>query len=218
MLRPRCTLWLLLSCGSAACAPVRPSAPAPAVAAPALGTDAWTSGAGVRLRADSDTVVLPYGAMRLQVLGRDSAGVRVRCLVCPGYPTGWVEPGELLIRAATLEEAARRPEAAEFALALREAALRRDVAALASVMSPEFVTTPGGLEGAASALAAWRAQGFRPLDELARAIDRGVVPLPHGGIWAAPPEWVARTGYPGAHAGFRRENGRWVWLFLLPGR
>jgi hypothetical protein len=208
-------LVVIAACSSPAPAPA-PS-PAPAAPEPFAYADVWTRNAGVTLRRDSGSVALPYVSMRLQVLRADTAGLLVvRCIVCPMPVDGTVRREDVIYRPADLSLAAG-DSLAEFVLALREAAKRRDVAALRAVMSPGFVHVPAGPDGILEALGYWQSMAYRPIEQLPALLDRGVARVPGTEVWAAPPAFGAQVGYQGPRAGFRRVGGRWQWIFLSRG-
>lgn len=218
------TLWsplAALSLALAACAAPRPREapppPPPPAEAPFPYEAVWTRRPGTPLHADSarsDTV--PHLFTRLQVLRADSALLYVRCAVCPRPAEGWVEKGAVVYE-PTSPEAAARGEPAELLLSVRAAAERRDVQALRQVMSRHFTHSLGGADGIVEALASWEREGYRSLGRLPALLDRGVATR-DGRIWAAPPEWAERPDYLGPRAGFRREGGRWEWIFLIGNR
>lgn len=209
---------LVLLC---ACAAPRP-APAPAPPAPAPPAfpyaTVWTREAGTALRPDSAGAAvpaLPNAFTRLEVLRADSASLYVRCVVCTPRGEGWVAKARVVFEPGTPSLAAGG-ELAEFLLAVRAAAARRDMAALRPVMSRQFTHSLGGADGIMEAVARWEQEGFRRLDRLPWLLDRGVA-SPDGIVWAAPPAWAADRAYRDLRAGFRREGNRWEWVFLVPG-
>lgn len=218
---------LLLLALAACAAPPRPPAPAPSpeppapaaepVAPPAVavGASVWNRDPGARLRGGAAMTVLPYLFLRLEVLEADSAELRVRCVHCPGVPEGWIGREQVVHRAETPLTAARM-ELADFALAVREAGLRRDVAALRPVMARDFAHELGPIDpGLLETLAAWEREGYRALDRLPFLLDRGVASVPGTPVWAAPPEHAATLLYRDLRAGFRRGAEGWEWLFLV---
>jgi hypothetical protein len=57
---------------------------------------------------------------------------------------------------------------------------------------------------------------FRTLDRLPPLLDRGTVQVPGTDVWTAPPASAASGAvYQPLHAGFRRINGRWRFIYLL---
>lgn len=210
---------LVLLCACAAPRPAPPPAPpAPPPPPPFPYTTVWTREAATALRPDSAGAAvpaLPNAFTRLEVLRSDSASLYVRCVVCTPRGEGWVEKARVVFEARTPALAAHG-DLAEFLLAVRAAAARRDVAALRPVMSPQFTHSLGGADGVVEALGRWEQEGFRRLDRLPWLLDRGVA-TPDGAVWAAPPAWVADRAYRDLRAGFRREGNRWEWIFLVPG-
>lgn len=221
----RPALLALLVLAAAACG--GPPAPRPLPAPPpqprpeAVPRDVWTREPGVRLAGDSATApgtTLPYAAMRLEVIRADSARFLVRCSVCPRPATGWVARESVLSAAATPALAAAGT-LAEFALAVRAAASRRDVQALRAVMSPRFVHDPDGRDGTVEALGDWQAERYRRLDRLPFLLDRGLATVEDTDVWAAPPDYATLPGYQDLRAGFRRTRaGRWEWVFYVQGK
>lgn len=221
------TAPLVLLC-LAACAPPRAAPPAPAplpAAAPAPpepappaiepGASVWNRDPGAALRGEAGDATLPYLFLRLAVLETDSARLRVRCVHCPGRPEGWISRGAVVHLPLPPREAARL-ELADFALAVREAALARDVEALRPVMSREFTHQLGPRElGTMETFAAWEAEGYRTLDHLPFLLDRGIATVIGTPVWAAPPAFTTTLAYADLRAGFRRGPDGWEWLFLV---
>lgn len=214
-------LVLAAACGGRRPVPVRQAPqPAPAPARPALPTprDVWTRQAGVRLRGDSSQTTLPYAAMRLEVIRGDSASLYVRCARCAQPVMGWVPRESVVHVPRSPAEAAAGEDLAEFVLAVRAAAQRRDVQALRAVMSPRFVHDPDGRDGVVEAFSDWEREQFRRLDRLPFLLDRGVASVPGTQLWAGPPEFATAPGYQDLRAGFRRNaQGRWEWSFFVQG-
>lgn len=177
----------------------------------------WTREAGTTLAPDSAVAggVVPHLFTRLEVLRADSARLHVRCVVCTPRVEGWVPRGAVVYQPAA-PEAAARGELAEFLLAVRSAAERADVAALRPVMSRRFTSSFSGGDGILEALARWEWEGHRSLRRLPGLLDRGVSTRDQR-IWAAPPEYLSQPQYYDLRAGFRREEGRWEWIFLVRG-
>lgn len=221
----------LLALALAACtAPPRPApAPAPLPAVPAApvatppppplaqGQPVWTRDAGARLRGETSMATLPYVFMRLEVLRGDTTDLLVRCVHCPGAPEGWIAREGVVWQPAD-PATAQRGGLAEFALAIRDAAVRRDVPALRQVMTRDFVASLGPVDlGVLEALAEWEREGYRTLDRLPVLLDQGVASVAGTAVWAAPPAYAASTGYGGMRAGFLEGPGGWEWLFLVSG-
>jgi hypothetical protein len=104
---------------------------------------------------------------------------------------------------------------ADFALAVREAARLRDYAALRAMMSGDFVYSLDDAEGVLETLAAWQGRRTGDLQRLPALLDRGLVSVGPGGVWAAPPEYVTQRGYNDLRAGFRRGPNGWQFIFLV---
>jgi hypothetical protein len=222
----RRTALAVLAVLLAACRSASPDlSPAPAAEPPALrdaeapprlavGGSAWNREQGIALRAESGARALPFRFMRLDVLEVDSARVRVRCRFCAGEPEGWIAVEDVVHVPATPQEA--RHDLAEFALAVRTAALHRDVDALRPVMSREFSHQLGPVEpGLLETLSAWAVEGYASLDRVPWLLDRGLAPVPGTTLWAAPPEHATTRGYADLRAGFRRGPDGWEWIFLV---
>lgn len=177
----------------------------------------WTRAPATELRPDSAGVrgTVANAFTRLEVLRSDSSSLYVRCVVCTPRVEGWVETEGVVFEPRAPAQAADG-ELADFLLAVRDAASRRDVAALRAVMGRGFTHSFAGGDGVVEALGRWEQEGFRRLDRLPFLLDRGVA-TPDGTIWAAPPAWVTDRAYSDLRAGFRREGGRWEWVFLVPG-
>lgn len=183
----------------------------------------WTSRPGTRVEQVEGTAAdeiaairLERAFLRLEVLGRDSIGLRVRCPACPGAIEGSVAESEVVYNPLPPGVAAWA-EIGDFALAIRAAAARRDFPALRPIMAPDFTFAFIGEQNPDAAFEVWRSEGFRTLDRMIELLDQGVVSR-DGRIWSAPPAFVEEFGYQGVRAGFRRdEAGRWEWLYLVRG-
>lgn len=201
-----------------ACAPPPPAAPPPPPAAPVFEfpyAQVWTAHERVAIRGDT-TVVVPRPLTRLTVLSADSSGIEVRCDLCRPPLAGRVGHREVLTEASAPAEAARGT-LAEFALAVRDAADRGDLSAVAPVMNADFFASYLGPQSAARALAAWSREGLRTLRRVPDLLDRGLATR-DSLLWVAPPEHVETHAYRGLRLGFKRgPHGRWEWLFLLEG-
>ncbi|HET7463230.1 MAG TPA: hypothetical protein VFJ82_18390 [Longimicrobium sp.] len=215
----RCAALGLL--GLAACTPPPPPAPpplpsptAPAGPPPFTATEVWSAEPGLVLRGDSGAVTLPWAFMRMAVLRVDSTELLVRCMACRGFPAGRVERSRVVHEARTPLQA-RQLGLADFALAVREAARRKDVEALRRVMSRDFISTLEGPEGPGEAVAGWQGPRASELERLAGLLDRGIVSTGGGGVWAAPPEFANQRGYADLRAGFRRGRDGWEFIFLV---
>jgi hypothetical protein len=210
-------LVLLSACAAPRPAPP-PAPPAPSAPPPFPYTVVWTREAGTALRPDSagaPVPPLPNAFTRLEVLRSDSAAVYVRCVVCTPRWEGWVDKARVVFEPRAPHLAANG-ELAEFLLAVRAAAQRRDMAALRPVMSRQFTHSLNGADGVLEAVGRWEQEGFRRFDRIPFLLDRGVA-SPDGTVWAAPAAWVTDRAYRDLRVGFRRENGRWEWIFLVPG-
>lgn len=214
----------------AACAgPSRPRAAVPAAApVPAMVAEAapapspiaqfqsvWTRVPGLRLRGETSMTPLPFTFMRLEVLRADTTELLVRCAVCPGTPSGWLERSAVVHHAPAPIDAAQM-ELADFAFAVRDAAARRDIQALRPVMARTFAGTLGPVElGMLETLAAWEREGYRALDRMPFLMDRGIVTVSTTQVWASPPEYATSAAYADLRAGFRRGANGWEWIFLV---
>lgn len=198
-------------------APIPPPAPAPAAPPappPFTATEVWSAEPGLVLRGDSASYTVPYAFTRLAVLRADSTGeLLVRCPVCRGAPRGRVAR-ERVVWDARPPAAAQQLQLADFALAVRAAALRRDFDALRRVMSRDFIWSLDLPEGSLEAIAAWQGARAADLQRLPALLDRGLVSA-GGGVWAAPPEFVTQRGYQDLRAGFRRGSNGWEFVFLV---
>jgi hypothetical protein len=160
-----------------------PPPPAADVVPPPPPTEAWTAEPGTALRTAGQPAVLPHAFMRLEVMHADTAELMVRCVWCPGQPIGWVPLAAVVHESPAPREAAAL-SLAEFALAVRAAATRRDVEALRPVMARDFVHSLGPAEGGVlEALAAWEREGYRLLDQVPRLMDGGIVAVPGTPVW-----------------------------------
>ena len=176
----------------------------------------WTARAEVPLDTGLRRIAIERIFQRLDVVERDSIGLRVRCGGCPASPEGYVEEEDILYEAVP-PGVAMWGELPDFALAIREAAARRDLEALRPVMAPEFTFAFVGQQNPAAALDVWRAEGFTSLDRLIELLDGGLATR-DGDIWVAPAEFVEVPGYRGIRTGMRQAaDGRWEWLYLIAG-
>jgi hypothetical protein len=215
--RPLLSLALLAAAACGGPRPAPPPAPPPPPP-PFPHALVWTREADTALRPDSagtPAAKLPHTFTRLRVLRSDSASLYVRCEVCTPHVEGWVPQEEVVFEARTPALAATG-DLAEFLLAVREAASRRDLAALRPVMSRQFAHSLGGADGVVEAVGRWEQEAFRRFDRIPFLLDRGVA-TGDSLVWAAPPAWVSSPGYRDLRLGFRREGNRWEWIFLVPG-
>jgi hypothetical protein len=216
----RAALVLVLLAGACALparAPLRPEpGPEPPPTPEFPFAFAWTAQGGVAVHTDTGEVLIPKPFTRLNVLGVDSLGVLVRCLYCIPALEGRVQQDDI-VHEALSPEAASRLGLAEFALAVREAASRRDQQALGPVMARDFTFGFEGGGGPVDAFHRWRFQGFRSLDNLPPLLDRGLATR-DSVVWTAPPVFLTDPEYHGLRAGFRRGmHGRWEWIYLVGG-
>jgi hypothetical protein len=151
----------------------------------------WTAMANIAIRTEHGIAAISHPLTRLEVLEADSATLRIRCVRCEVPLEGWVERASVIYEPSTPAEAASG-ELAGFALALRKAALERNLAALHPVMYERFTFSFGGGGGPADAFTRWRFENFRTLDQLAPLLDRGLASF-DGEIWSAPPEFATRV-------------------------
>jgi hypothetical protein len=152
--------------------------------------------------------------MRLAVVQDAGDSLQLRCLVCPGAPMGWADRGRVIwVPQAPAD--ARSGDLAEFVLAVRTAAVRRDTAALRTAMSRTFVHAHGGVEGVIPAVRDLMGPRAHDLARLPGLLDRGVAAVPGTQVWAAPPEYATTPNYPDLRAGFMRGEDGWEWVFLL---
>lgn len=177
----------------------------------------WSAHPRITLADDSASIVVARPFTALAVLSADSAVIEVRCESCPGAPAGMVRHRDVVYEVGRPAEVAHGP-LAEFALAVRDAAARGDVEALAPVMASDFTFALLGPPGADRALAAWTAEGFNLLHEVPVLLDQGLSSV-DGEIWVAPPTFSEDLDYRGLRLGFRRSaQGRWEWIFLVRGQ
>ncbi len=215
---------ILLLLGSACAAPraappVEPPVaelpPAPEPEPPFPHPFVWTARAEVAIRTETRQIAVAHLFSRLEVLGNDSLGLHVRCSFCADSVPGWVSREDVVYEPLSPHLAAHR-ELAEFLLAVRHAAIVRDIEALRPVMVGNFVHSLDGSEGNLEALRRWIWEDYRSIDRLPALLDRGVTTR-DGRVWAAPPEHLTDPGYRDLRAGFRRVGDRWEWLFLVRG-
>ena len=220
MIRRSRLAFAALALLAASCTP--PPRPAPAPPPPPAGppppppftaTEVWTSQPGVVLRGETASTTLPWAFMHLLVVRVDSAELVVRCAVCAGGPVGRVRRDRVTHQVRTPLQA-RDLELADFALAVREAARRKDFPALRAVMARDFTWSLTYPDGALEAVSAWQSYRASDLERLPGLLDRGIVSTT-GGVWAAPPEFATVRGYNDLRAGFRRGANGWEFSFLV---
>jgi hypothetical protein len=177
---------------------------------------AWTASATVPIRArDGSVTSVEHPFTRFDVLAADSTDLFGRCARCRDPVEGWIREDALLLEALPLVVAAEGT-LTEFALALRESAIQRDLAALREVMHRDFTFSFGGGGGPADAFSRWRHENYRSLEALPALLDHGLASA-DGLLWSAPPAFVRDEEYHGLRAGFRRDGNRWEWLYLVEG-
>jgi hypothetical protein len=211
------TLILLAAgCASRRAAPVQPAPePEPAPSIVYAHETVWTADEHAVLHLADGRTFTPHPVTRLDVIGADSLGVRVRCTGCAAPVEAWVDTLHLVHTARTPAEAAAGT-LADFALAVRAAAERRDLDALLPVMTPGFsysLTRPASRVDAA---AEWRREDLARLGRVPALLDRGLATR-DGRTWTAPAEFVTDRSYRGPRTGFQRVEGRWQWMFFVPG-
>lgn len=218
MMRISSSLAIVAAVLTTACA--APPPPPPPEAPPRYEfahTRVWTAYPAVAIRGDSVTATVPRPFTALAVQDADSVWITVTCESCEGAPSGRVRHDEVLYDPKAPTEAAYG-SMAEFALAVRDAAERADLLALAPVMAEDFTFSLVGLQGAGRARAAWAADGFEVLSRVPELLDRGLSRA-GAGLWVAPPEYLENPAYHGLRIGFRRSaGGAWQWLFLVRGQ
>jgi len=210
------TPLLLLLVAGCAHRPASPPSPAEVVTVEvfphALG---WTGSSGAQLRtAEGEPLPSPRPFTRVEVIGIDSVGLRVRCEGCGGVEA-YADPERLLFEPLSPRDATEGT-LEEFALAIRDAAARRSLESLRPVMSPEFSHGFIGTQTPESAFATWIAEDFATLDAVPALLDGGLASR-DGRIWSAPPEFVEQLGFRGLRIGFRQVEGRWEWIYLIRG-
>lgn len=190
-----------------------PPPPARTFAAP---DTVWTARPGVTMRGDSAGIAIARPFTRLEVIGADSLSLRVRCLYCgERVEEGWVPRGDVISTDAPADSVTTG-SVARFALAVRQAAVQRDLVAVWPLMSTDFAFSSLGSYGRDKALSSWTSENFHTLDRLPALLDAGLSPL--GEWWVAPPAFARSFDYRALRAGFRRTAaGRWEWVYLVQG-
>src|SRR5688500_12363645 len=164
-------------------APAPAPTPAPARVFPAPDT-VWTARAGVALRGDSAEIAIARPFTRLEVVGADSLSLRVRCVYCgERVEEGWVARADV-ISADSPADSVLSGSVAAFAMAVRRAAVQRDLVAVWPLMATDFAFSSLGTYGRDKALSSWTSENFRTLDQLPGLLDAGLSPL--GEWWVAP--------------------------------
>lgn len=188
--------------------------PPPARVFPAPDT-VWTAREAIVLRTASGETLIPRPFTRLDVFAADSLSLQVRCAGCGDSVVGWVERTAVIHQPIPLDSAAGG-EPAQFALAVRAAAIQHDQVALRRVMALDFSFSALGAYGRDRALASWFSENFRSLDRVPAMLDAGLTLL--NGSWVAPPGFATSFDYRGLRLGFRRTPAeRWEWLYLVQG-
>lgn len=222
---PSALILGILAAGCAAAtpsAPLAPLDPPPAEPAPEPfpHTVVWTARAGLALEDGQGRRSGPLRPfVRLEVVEDDSIGLRLRCAVCEaeGEPIeGYLQESEVVHTPLPPEVAAWGP-LAEFALAIRDAAARRDLPMLAPAMAPDFVFSFIGPQNPRTAFDVWNSEAFTSLDRVPHLLDLGLSTRDTL-IWSAPPAFLDDPSYGDLRLGFRRDPyGRWEWLYLIEG-
>jgi hypothetical protein len=175
----------------------------------------WTGAPEQSLRRDAAPYVLRRPFTRLEVLEADSADLLVQCTVCGEPVIGWIGRHEVVYQATTPDSAAVR-SIAEFALAVRRAAIEQDPVALDRVLAHDFTFSSIGGFGRDLVLASWRSENYRTLSRVPALLDSGLSQL--GEFWVAPPGFAESFGYGAFRLGFARTPaGRWEWVFAVAG-
>ncbi len=203
--------------GIATNAPPAAAESVPPIAPPFPDSIAWTAAPGMVITSASGALATTLDLFtRLDVIGRDSLGIRAVCRVCDPMVEGYVHENGLVTESLVPEIAAGET-LPEFLLAIRTAVANRDLARLRPVMVGDFTYAFIGIQTPEEAFAFWAAEDYRSLDELPDLLDRGVR-TSDGRIWSAPPGFVSDPVYRGPRAGFRRRtDGRWEWVYLIRG-
>jgi hypothetical protein len=177
----------------------------------------WTARPEVALFNGFDrAVAIERVFTRLDVLGHDSLGLRLRCSSCFEPVEGYL-PSEDYVVDHLPPEIAAWGQLAEFALAVRTAAENHDLAALRPVMAADFSFSFVGIQSVETATAVWETEQFRTLEQVPSLLDYGLSTR-DGRIWSAPPAFLDDPSYQGLRLGFRQgADGRWEWLYLLRG-
>lgn len=223
MLRKLSLLWLFGACASAPPPPplleIRPEVPPPSarVLEPAPFDVAWTARGGISLlQKDREGTIVLRPFTRVEVLGLDTGGLRVRCSVCTEPVEGILGPEDVVYRALPPEIAAWGT-LPEFALALRTAVVQERLDLLEPVMTGDFTQSLVGPQNPSMALEVWLSESLATLSRLPDLLEQGLSTRDTV-IWTAPPAYTESLYYRGPRAGFRRRaDGRWEWLFLISG-
>lgn len=179
---------------------------------------AWTARDGIALLQPGGregTIVLrPF--TRLEVIGREGGGLRVRCGICVEGVEGVVAESDL-VHSPLPPEIAAWGSLSEFLLAIRTAAEEERLDLLEPVMVADFTQSLIGPQNPAMAFEVWRSDNFTSLGQLPALLDQGVSTRDTL-LWSAPRAYTESLYYRGPRAGFRRgPDGRWQWLFLITG-
>ncbi|MEX2571001.1 MAG: hypothetical protein WD737_06825 [Gemmatimonadota bacterium] len=204
----------------AGCATHAPAADPPAttpVLEPFPHDQAWVAREGVALcPVATDASCRTRLFQKVDVLGQDSLGLVIRCETCAPATRARLDEQDI-VHTPLPPDSAATGSLAEFALAVRDAARRRDLTALHPVMATDFSFDFIGPQTPEAAFAVWRSQDFARLDQVPELLDEGLASAGHG-IWAAPPAFVDDDSYRDLRVGFRmNEQGRWEWLYLIRG-
>ena len=180
------------------------------------GSAVWTATGNQQMLTRVGVLVVPHLFTRLDVIGRGPAGVAVTCRVCTPMITGYLTEEDLISTADTPDAAASR-DLPVFLASIREAARRRDLSALLSVMAPDFSYDFIGIQTPEAGFEGGRAEEFKTLEQVPALVDHGVT-TDDQRIWVSPPAFLHDLTYHGPRLGFRRRpDGRWEWLFLVRG-
>ena len=170
---------------------------------------AWTARDGISFlqgqgRGEGTIVLRPF--TRLEVLGVESGGLRVRCAVCSVPVEGLVSESDV-VHYAYAPEVAAWGSLPEFALSLRAAAEAERLDLLVPVMIADFTQSLIGPQTPAMALEVWQSENLNTLSQLPGLLDQGLSTRDTV-IWSAPPAFMESPNYRGPRAGFRLQPGR----------
>jgi len=100
-----------------------------------------------------------------------------------------------------------------FFVAFRAAVTKRDRAALRTMMSPDFYSSPGNDAGPDAAFEFWDDPNVRGWNTLNLVLSRGSVPLAAWWNNGQKPKHISRVAPPKANSKRRLRNGDWYAIF-----
>lgn len=176
---------------------------------------AWTALPRVVLSDSSGSWAIEGLLTKLIVVGGDSASLRARCAICDDTVYRWVSREEVIYEVPPVDSTTTG-SIAEFAFAVRQAAVTRNMEAIWPLLAPDFTFGALSTSGKDRAVMAWMSDNFSTLDVVPGMLDAGLTEM--GTWWVAPAAYARAFDYRGPRIGFTRtREGRWEWAFFVEG-